>query len=88
MGSHSRFCFDRKKSGGRRIGIGGIGPEQVPKQQRPVDEGVVKIFIVVDVDVDVDVDVSSLSNDLCSAEQTARGLIIRKQDKHEVASSF
>ena len=82
MGSHSRFCFDRKKSGGRRIGIGGIGPEQVPKQQRPVDEGVVKIFIVVDVDD------SSLSNDLCSAEQTARGLIIRKQDKHEVASSF
>ena len=81
MGSHSRFCFDRKKSGGRRIGIGGIGPEQVPKQQRPVDEGVVKIFIVVDVDD------SSLSNDLCSAEQTARGLIIRKQDKHEVASS-
>ena len=74
MGSHSRFCFDRKKSGGRRIGIGGIGPEQVPKQQRPVDEGVVKIFIVVDVDD------SSLSNDLCSEEQTARGLIIRKQD--------
>ena len=46
--------FRSKKSGGRRIGIGGIGPEQVPKQQRPVDEGVVKIFIVVDVDVDVD----------------------------------
>ena len=85
MGSHSRFCFDRKKSGGRRIGIGGIGPEQVPKQQRPVDEGVVKKKFFV---VDVDVDDSSLSNNLCSAEQTARGLIIRKQDKHEVASSF